>query len=74
MLSSLVTMQLYEVRCSCGRLLGKINDSYEIKCSRSKHIISGDTQIQDGDTQIQDGKIPVKEIENGSGTATRLKR
>ena len=32
---------LYEARFKCGRLLGKINGKYEIKCSRCKSIQSG---------------------------------
>jgi phage FluMu protein Com len=32
---------LHEVRCKCGRLLGKINGEYEIKCVRCKALKSG---------------------------------
>jgi phage FluMu protein Com len=32
---------LYNARCTCGRLLGRINGYYEIKCPRCKAIKSG---------------------------------
>jgi phage FluMu protein Com len=32
---------LHEARCKCGRLLGKINGHYEIKCPRCKLLQSG---------------------------------
>jgi len=32
---------LYEARCQCGRLLGKINGRWEIKCPRCRSIQSG---------------------------------
>ncbi len=36
-----VNMELKEVRCSCGKLLGKVQEgaAHEIKCSRCKRII-----------------------------------
>ena len=36
-------MLLHEVRCKCGKLLGKINGVYEIKCHRCKFIREGIT-------------------------------
>ena len=34
-------MVLSEVRCKCGKLLGKVTGSYEIKCNRCKFIQEG---------------------------------
>jgi len=35
-----------EIRCSCGRLLGKIDGQYEIKCPKCKTISEGDCHEQ----------------------------
>jgi phage FluMu protein Com len=32
---------LYEARCECGKLLGKIKGHYEIKCPRCKLLQGG---------------------------------
>lgn len=34
-------MKLVDVRCKCGKLLGRVFGNYEIKCPRCKLIISG---------------------------------
>lgn len=34
---------LFPIRCKCGKLLGKIEGSYEIKCTRCKLLQEGVT-------------------------------
>lgn len=34
---------LIDVRCVCGRLLGRVLGLYQIKCARCKRIIEGTT-------------------------------
>lgn len=36
-------MQVSDVRCYCGRLLGRVSGKYEIKCPRCKAVIVGAT-------------------------------
>ena len=36
-----MTLKLHDARCTCGRLLGKINGDFEIKCPRCKSIQLG---------------------------------
>ena len=49
---------LYEIRCYCGKLLGKVNGMYQIKCPRCKIIVEGTTdQVNKGE---QDHGIPRK--------------
>lgn len=36
---------MIDVRCSCGKLLGRIDGIYELKCRRCKTIVAGNTRL-----------------------------
>lgn len=41
---------LSDVRCLCGKLLGRVDGKYEIKCQRCKSIVAGNTKNKENIT------------------------
>ena len=46
-----------DVRCECGRLLGKIEGKYDLRCPRCKRVVIGDTGRIELD-MVRGPKIP----------------